>query len=115
MHEASQLPGRSPLMWKMLLHLHVNLNADDDNFLLILVYHISVFVYSVTSLWRAKSWWPLYLMQPVQVPKSPKFSDTQNVCYNHAKIQTKMSFHRAICPKGADGMANSVDFPLGAV
>ena len=30
MHAASQLPGRSPLMWMMLLHLHVNLNANDD-------------------------------------------------------------------------------------
>ena len=50
--------------------------------------------------------------------KSPKFSDTQNVCCNHAIIQTKMSFHRKNCPKCSDGMANSVDpdqtAPLGA-
>ena len=26
-----------------------------------------------------------------------------------------MSFHSEICPKGADGMTNSVDPPLGAV
>ena len=34
MHAASQLPGRSPLMWMILLlillHLHVNLNDDYD-------------------------------------------------------------------------------------
>ena len=41
--------------------------------------------------------------------KSPKFSDTQNICCNHTKIQIKMSFQSDICPKGADGMANSVD------
>ena len=41
------------------------------------------------------------------------------MCCNHAKIQIKMSFHREIYLKGADGMANSVDpdqtAPLGAV
>ena len=38
---------------------------------------------------------------------------------NPAKIQTKTFFHREMCPKGVDGMANSVDpdqtAPLGAV
>ena len=37
--------------------------------------------------------------------ESPKFSD----CCNHPKIQTKRSFHREICTKGADGKANNVD------
>ena len=49
--------------------------------------------------------------------KSPKFLDAQNVCCNHPKIQTMRPFHEEICPKGADGMANSVDpdqtAPLG--
>ena len=30
MHAASQLPGRSPLMWMMPLHLHVNQKSDYD-------------------------------------------------------------------------------------
>ena len=51
--------------------------------------------------------------------KTPNFSDAQNVWCNHPKIQTKVFFRREICPKGADGMANSVDpdqtAPLGAV
>ena len=33
----------------------------------------------------------------------------ENVCCNHPKMQTKKSFHREMCPKDADGMANSVD------
>ena len=49
--------------------------------------------------------------------KSPKFSDTQNVCYNQPKIQTKRFFYRKIYPKCADKMANSADpdqtAPLG--
>ena len=51
--------------------------------------------------------------------KSPKFLEAQNVCCNHSKIQTMRHFHGEICPKGADGMANSEDpdqtAPLGAV
>ena len=35
----------------------------------------------------------------VGVGLSPKFLDTQNVCCNHPKIQTKRSFHRKIYPK----------------
>ena len=35
------------------------------------------------------------------------------VCCIHTKIQTKMSFHSEICPKGANRMANSVE-PEGA-
>ena len=31
------------------------------------------------------------------------------MCCTHPKIQTKRSFNRAICPKGADGKANSED------
>ena len=30
MPAASHLPGRGPLMWKLLLHLHVNQKSDDD-------------------------------------------------------------------------------------
>ena len=37
------------------------------------------------------------------------FFDIQFVCCYHPKFQTKRSFQREICPKGADGMANSVD------
>ena len=37
--------------------------------------------------------------------KSPKFSDTQNVCYNQPKIQTKRFFHRKFLLKCADRMA----------
>ena len=51
--------------------------------------------------------------------KSPKFSDTQNVCCNQPKIQTKKFFHKRMNPKFADRKANSVDpdhtAPLGAV
>ena len=51
--------------------------------------------------------------------KVPKFLDTRKLCCNHPKIQTKKFFHRKICPKGADGVANSVDpdqtAPQGAV
>ena len=53
------------------------------------------------------------------LPKRPKFSNTQNVRCNQAKIQTKMSFHREICQKSANRMTNSVDpdqtAPKGAV
>ena len=41
--------------------------------------------------------------------KSPKFSDTQNVCCNYPKIQIKKYFHGDICAKDADVMANSED------
>ena len=37
-----------------------------------------------------------------------KFSDVQNAYCNHAKIQSNWSFHREICLKNADGMANTV-------
>ena len=51
--------------------------------------------------------------------KSPKFSDTQNVLCDQAKIQTKWSFHREMCPKSGVRMTNSADpdqtAPLGAV
>ena len=51
--------------------------------------------------------------------KTPKFLDTENVCCNQPKIQTKRIFHREICSKCADRMANSADpdqtAPCGAV
>ena len=50
--------------------------------------------------------------------KSPKISDTRKICCYHPKI-TRWLYHRVMCPKSADGMANSVDpdqtAPLGAV
>ena len=51
--------------------------------------------------------------------KFPKYSDTQSICCNHAKIWTMLLYHRLMSPNDADGMANSVDpdqtAPLGAV
>ena len=51
--------------------------------------------------------------------KNLKFLDTQNFFHYRPKIQSKKSFHRDICPKGADGKANSADTgqtaPKGAV
>ena len=51
--------------------------------------------------------------------KSSQYLDSKNVCHNYRKTQTKRFFHREICSKGADGMANSVDpdqtAPQGAV
>ena len=41
--------------------------------------------------------------------KNPKNLDTRKICSNHPKIQTRCLYHRATCPKDADGMANSVD------
>ena len=47
--------------------------------------------------------------------KVPK-SDIINLC---CKIQTKTSYHRIMCPKNVDGIANSEDpgktTPIGAV
>ena len=39
------------------------------------------------------------------IPQIPRFSETENVCCNHHKIQTKMTFQNEIC---LDGKANSV-------
>ena len=54
-----------------------------------------------------------------EVPKFPKYSDTQKICCNHSKIWTMWLYHRVMSPNDADGMANSVDpdqtAPLGAV
>ena len=51
--------------------------------------------------------------------KFPKYSDSQNICWNHSKILTMWLYHRVMSPNDADGMANSVDpdqtAPLGAV
>ena len=51
--------------------------------------------------------------------KIPKFSDTWKIWSNPHKFEQKRLYHRVMCPKGADGMANSVDpdqtAPLGAV
>ena len=41
--------------------------------------------------------------------KNPKNSDTRNICCIHPKIWTRRLFYRVLCPKYADGMANSVD------
>ena len=55
----------------------------------------------------------------IQYRKFPKYSDTQKICSNHSKIWTMWLYHRVMCPKNADRMANSVDpdqtAPLGAV
>ena len=85
---------------------------------------ISLRLLLLTNVWQNMtlfSWNSSKTDQHAQVcyRKSPKFSDTQYVRCNHAKIQTKTSFHREICPKGANRMTNSVDpdqtAPLGAV
>ena len=51
--------------------------------------------------------------------KFPKYSDTQNICWNHSKIWTMLLYHIVVSPNDADGMANSVDAdqtaPRGAV
>ena len=39
----------------------------------------------------------------------PKYSDTQNICCNHAKIWTMGLYHRVVSPNDADRMANSED------
>ena len=44
-----------------------------------------------------------------------KSSDTGKVCCSHPKIWTRRLYHRVMHPKDADGIANSVDSPLGAV
>ena len=41
--------------------------------------------------------------------KFPKYSDTQNICCNHAKIWIMWLYNRIMSPNGADVMANSVD------
>ena len=41
--------------------------------------------------------------------KFPKYSDTQNICWNHSKIWTVWLYHREMSPNDAEGMANSVD------
>ena len=38
--------------------------------------------------------------------KIPKFSDTQNICCHHSKIQTKRLYHGVIPPNDADGIAD---------
>ena len=51
--------------------------------------------------------------------KDPKFSDARKLCCKLPKIQTKRPNHRILCPKDANGIANSEDpdqtAPLGAV
>ena len=51
--------------------------------------------------------------------KTPKYSDTQNICCNHPKTWTRWLYRRVMHPKDAAGIANSVDpdqtAPLGAV
>ena len=51
--------------------------------------------------------------------KSPKFLDTKNVAETTPNFKQKDLFIEKLCPKGVDGMANSVDpdqtAPLGAV
>ena len=53
--------------------------------------------------------------------KVPKFSDARKLCCNQPKILSKKSNYRVICPKDANGMANSLKDPdqtappLGAV
>ena len=41
--------------------------------------------------------------------KFPKYSDTRNICDNHPKVWTSWLHCRVMCPKDADGMANSED------
>ena len=41
--------------------------------------------------------------------KSPKNSDTWKTCYNHPKIWTRWLYHWLMCPKDAEGIANSVE------
>ena len=41
--------------------------------------------------------------------KLPKILDTQTICCNHPKIWTRWLYKWVMCPKGAAGMANSVD------
>ena len=41
--------------------------------------------------------------------KNPKISDTRKIGSNHPKIWTQWLYYRVMCPKGGDGMANSVD------
>ena len=41
--------------------------------------------------------------------KNPKYSDTQNICCNHAKIWTRWLYQRVMHPKDAARIANSVD------
>ena len=40
--------------------------------------------------------------------KQKKIRTPQN-CYNYPKILVMWFYHRVMCPKGAGGMANSVD------
>ena len=51
--------------------------------------------------------------------KNPKISDTRKNCCNYPKSWTVCFYDRVMCPKDADGMANSVDpdqtAPLGSV
>ena len=50
--------------------------------------------------------------------KFTKYSDTQTICCNHAKIQTIWLCNWEMCPKDMNGIANSVDpdqTALGAV
>ena len=41
--------------------------------------------------------------------KNPKNSDNRKICGNHPKILKRWLYHSVMCPKDADGMANSVD------
>ena len=41
--------------------------------------------------------------------KSSQYLDVKNVCRNYRKTKKKRFSRREMCPKGADGMANSVE------
>ena len=60
-----------------------------------------------------------YQNVPSSYCKNFKYSDTQKISCNHPKIWTKWLYQRAVHPKDAAGIANSVDpdqtAPLGAV
>ena len=40
--------------------------------------------------------------------KFPKYSDTQNICFNPSKTLTMWLYHTVMSPNDADGMAKSV-------
>ena len=64
--------------------------------------NVEIFGYTEIKLWRSGKFRQDYR-------KNPKIWDTRKICYNHPKILTKWLFHRVMCPKDADVMANSVD------
>ena len=52
------------------------------------------------------------LILHIKLPKyrnDPKFSDAQNICFNHSKVLTMWLYHTLMSPNDADGMANSAD------